>query len=147
MLKFCLITFLIITFSIKAIGQLEAALNTAINSDHWEGFYCENGEGEIQLSMIHNNNVLPLFEEIELKGRPIPMKVQISTGEGFVLKVKKCRIKIDQVSFTFIYDRRVKVRMKLIKNEFGEWKVENSIFRQKVACGGKKEKSRFSWTF
>lgn len=147
MVKCYFIAFVFFSFLMQASGQIEEALNAAINSDHWENYFCEDEKGEKQLSVIYSNNVLPILEGIALKGRPIPMRVQIPKGEAFVLKIKSCKIKLDHILLRFIYDERVKIRMKLIKNEWGEWQVENSMFRQKLACGGKKEKRGFSWTF
>ncbi|MEO1217696.1 MAG: hypothetical protein AAFY45_29485 [Bacteroidota bacterium] len=134
-------------FPLYCQSEIPGILEAALHSTEWENYYCKDERENVLLKGIVSNSRIPLYNDLIFQGRELAMCSSIRKEEQHWLEIRNIRLGQDQVKINFLYDQRVKVRMKLIRNEEGDWVETSSIFRQKFACGGKKRKKAFSWSF
>ncbi|MDW3648032.1 MAG: hypothetical protein R8P61_13275 [Bacteroidia bacterium] len=118
-----------------------------MNSSQWEGYFCRDSSKNVLLKGIVSNSRIPLYKDLSFQKEILPMRLSIDKNDQHWLEIKKIRLGSEQVKIKLLYDQRVKVRMKLVRNEKGYWVESSSIFSQKFACGGAKMKKAFSWSF
>ena len=134
-------------FPLFCQSYLPEILEAAVHSSQWEEYYCRDSSEQVLLNGIISNSRIPIYKDLMFQGKPLPMQLSMGKADEHWLEIRKIRLGPDQVKIKFIYDQRVKVRMKLLMNEEGDWVETSSIFSQKYACGGAKLKKAFSWSF
>ncbi|MEM8887576.1 MAG: hypothetical protein AAGD28_06280 [Bacteroidota bacterium] len=134
-------------FPLSAQSYLPEILESVLHSSQWEGYFCKDSSQEVLLNGIVSNSRIPLYYDLRFQEKPLPMRLSIGKTDQHWLEIRKISLGPEQVKIKFLYDQRVKIRMKLHMNEEGDWVETSSIFRQKYACGGAKLKKAFSWSF
>jgi len=143
----CCCLMCIALFPCKAQSYLPEILESVLHSSQWEGYYCTDSSQNVLLKGIVSNSRIPLYNDLRFQEKPLPMRISIGKEDQHWLEIRNIHLGLDQVKIKFLYDKRVKIRMKLHMNEKGDWVETSSIFRQKYACGGGKLKKAFSWSF
>ena len=128
-------------------SYLPEILEVVVNSSQWGEYYCRDSSKQILLNGIVSNSRIPLYQDLSFQDKALPMRLAIGKEDQHWLEIRNIRLGPDQVKIKFLYDHRVKVRIKLQLNEEGDWVEASSMFRQTYACGGARRKKAFSWSF
>ncbi len=127
--------------------ELKPALEAALSYPPLQAFWCEDQKGESRISYVDLSRKMTLIEGLDLSEIHVPAGNNPPSSSRHQIRLNKSRLnsELNAVFFSFTYDQRVKVRMKLTW-VLGHWKVKRVLIRQKKGCEGEVNKS-FIWDF